>query len=256
MPPPATTPPSNVPVRDDSARDLLTAELRGEVHALRRIRDGEARRLEARIADLERLVPELWRRGRRIEELEADLERESRARHDAEATTEVLRTEIEVLRRALDAERARRGPPDVEKAPAPAERSAGREARFGEDRPSGDEHTARLRRRLQELRFALEEKETRIARLARRLSALEPEDEEPDDLTRISGIGPVIAGILRDQGITGVADLAALDAAGLDRLRRLVPVYPGRIEDDRWIEQARAMVADREERRRRREGWS
>ena len=64
----------------------------------------------------------------------------------------------------------------------------------------------------------------------------------PDDLTRIKGIGPVLKGKLNGLGISTfqqVADMTSIEIARVDALLN----FPGRIERDRWIEQAKAIVA-------------
>jgi predicted flap endonuclease-1-like 5' DNA nuclease len=47
-----------------------------------------------------------------------------------------------------------------------------------------------------------------------------PSPLEPDDLKQIEGIGPKIAGILADAGITTFTELAETDAATLDKIVR------------------------------------
>ena len=62
-----------------------------------------------------------------------------------------------------------------------------------------------------------------------------------DDLTRIKGIGKVLSGKLNGLGITTfrqIADFTAEDVARLSRDLKL----PGRIEREKWIEQARSFV--------------
>ncbi len=237
-----------------SAPDPAVVELRNEIEAMRRVRDGEARRLEARISELERLLPELWSRGRQIEELTARLEEEQSGRLAAEKSAAIFSEEIAVLRQALAAEHERVARlSGMSDRVAPADPYRVWERRFRERLEAiDDDRTARLRGLISQQRIALEEKEARLAAMARRLAELEPAPAEgPDDLTEISGIGPVIAEILHDQGIAGFDDLAALTDAEAEELSKLMPVYPGRIADDRWIEQARELA---EQRRRRREG--
>jgi predicted flap endonuclease-1-like 5' DNA nuclease len=67
-------------------------------------------------------------------------------------------------------------------------------------------------------------------------------DPEPaDDLKKIKGIGPRIAGLLEELGITRYRQIAELDAEAIarinDRLR-----FRGRIEREQWVEQARRLV--------------
>jgi predicted flap endonuclease-1-like 5' DNA nuclease len=228
------------------ATDLALGELQAELESLRRVRDGEARRLEARIGELERLLPELWQRGRRITELLDELERERRARGEAEETAEIFSEEIELLRRALDDERERNtrlsggGDPS-----APADPYRVWERRFRERLEARtDDRLQRLREQAARQRVALEEKEARLIELTGILRSLVPAPG-PDDLTRISGIGPVIAGILNEHGIRSFAELADADETQLQRVSESLPVYPGRIADDRWVEQARRLADER-----------
>lgn len=50
--------------------------------------------------------------------------------------------------------------------------------------------------------------------------AASPDEHGADDLERIEGIGPKIAGVLRDAGVTTFAQLAAMDAAGIEAILR------------------------------------
>lgn len=75
--------------------------------------------------------------------------------------------------------------------------------------------------------------------------ALEAEPEpksEADELQRIRGIGPAIAGKLQARGITSFAQLAALDEAAIAELDSALDLK-GRIERDDWIGQAQALAA-------------
>jgi predicted flap endonuclease-1-like 5' DNA nuclease len=225
----------------------VLAALRAEVAALRSARDGEARRLEGRISDLERLLPEMWRRGRRIEELEKQLAAAEDARHAAEATATLFRDELKVLRTELEAERERAARLAGDRFPAlPADPYRIWERRFRERRDGAfEEERAAMSRRITAQREVIEEKEARIAYLAALVERLRP-PEGPDDLTRISGIGPAIQRILASEDITSFDQVAALTPADIRRIGALLPVYPGRIDDDRWVEQARALADERD----------
>jgi F-type H+-transporting ATPase subunit gamma len=67
---------------------------------------------------------------------------------------------------------------------------------------------------------------------------------EPDDLEDILGIGPVINGKLKEMGITTFAQVAAWTAADAARIGEQLD-FPGRIERENWIEQARTMHANK-----------
>lgn len=71
--------------------------------------------------------------------------------------------------------------------------------------------------------------------------AAQPAASSGDDLTRISGVGPVIVEKLAEQGITTFAQIAAFTADDIaaidDKLN-----FKGRIERDNWIEQAKEFM--------------
>ncbi len=67
---------------------------------------------------------------------------------------------------------------------------------------------------------------------------------EPDDLEDIVGIGPVINGKLREMGITTFEQVAAWTAADAERIGNELD-FPGRIERENWIEQARTFHAQK-----------
>lgn len=60
---------------------------------------------------------------------------------------------------------------------------------------------------------------------------------EPDDLKKISGVGPVLEGKLHDLGITKYAQVAAFTKEQIDMVDERLS-FKGRIERDNWIEQA------------------
>jgi len=64
----------------------------------------------------------------------------------------------------------------------------------------------------------------------------------PDDLTRIKGLGPKAAGQLKLLGITRFAQLGGLGTAESAALDEQMGVFRGRLERDRWIEQARYLA--------------
>jgi len=63
---------------------------------------------------------------------------------------------------------------------------------------------------------------------------------EPDDLTKIKGIGPVAAGQLAEQGITTFAQVAALSDADITRIDEAMPFSADQITD--WRDQAKALA--------------
>ena len=63
-----------------------------------------------------------------------------------------------------------------------------------------------------------------------------------DDLTRIKGIGPVLKGKLNRLGITSFQQIADFTQADIDRIDVTLD-FPGRIQRERWVEQAKAIVS-------------
>ena len=64
---------------------------------------------------------------------------------------------------------------------------------------------------------------------------------EPDDLKKISGVGPVLEGKLNDLGITKYAQVAAFTAEDIARVDDRLS-FKGRIERDDWLGQAKALA--------------
>ena len=65
---------------------------------------------------------------------------------------------------------------------------------------------------------------------------------EPDDLTNISGVGPVIVGKLEALGITTYQQVADFTPEDVERIDGELN-FKGRIERDQWISQAKALLA-------------
>ncbi len=69
--------------------------------------------------------------------------------------------------------------------------------------------------------------------------------EEGDDLTKLSGVGPVLAKKLKEAGVTSFAQIAAWtpeDVAAMDEKLS----FKGRIEREGWIEQAKKLAEGKE----------
>jgi predicted flap endonuclease-1-like 5' DNA nuclease len=114
--------------------------------------------------------------------------------------------------------------------------------------------------KLPEVKAALGDFRDRVERdawsaQARRILEGGPEDDEgesapgdaegPDDLTRIWGVGPAIARTLQELGIDSFAKIADLTEPQLGRVRDALGIFPERIEQDAWREQARRLAAER-----------
>jgi len=61
-----------------------------------------------------------------------------------------------------------------------------------------------------------------------------------NDLKLISGVGPKMEKLLHDFGITTFYHLSKLDKNGVEALNDKLEFFPGRIERDDWIGQAKA----------------
>lgn len=69
------------------------------------------------------------------------------------------------------------------------------------------------------------------------------EDHEKDDLTLINGIGPFIEKKLNDIGIYTYQQIADFDGPKIEQVTRDVAYFPGRIEKDDWVGQAKKLLA-------------
>ena len=68
-----------------------------------------------------------------------------------------------------------------------------------------------------------------------------PGSSHRDDLKEINGIGPVLEKTLNDFGIQSWEQLAELRADEVDKIDQAI-AFPGRIEREEWIEQAKTLV--------------
>lgn len=64
------------------------------------------------------------------------------------------------------------------------------------------------------------------------------------DLTRLKGLGPKVAARLAELNVTRITDLATLDDAQAAALDAQLGNFKGRMDRDKWIEQARLLNAD------------
>ena len=62
-------------------------------------------------------------------------------------------------------------------------------------------------------------------------------------VTQLKGLGPKVAARLGELGIANVGQLAALDHDAAQRLDTQLGGFSGRLERDRWVEQARFLAA-------------
>ncbi len=63
-----------------------------------------------------------------------------------------------------------------------------------------------------------------------------------DDLKVVSGIGPVMEKTLKEFDIQSWEQLAAFTAEDVAKVTEAISAFPGRIERDKWVEQAKELV--------------
>jgi len=67
--------------------------------------------------------------------------------------------------------------------------------------------------------------------------------DHPDELTRLKGVGPKLAALLNEEGITRYEQLASLDERKLAALDERLGAFKGRLTRDRVVEQARLLAS-------------
>ena len=247
------------------AKEAEAAELEAQVEAAVSTREAEVTRLQQRLAAAERAATVADERDSRIRQLEEELDRTQAALDESAEAARRWEAEAARLSQLLPVSPAAATPPAVS-SPAPdtptevpvTDAAAGEsvEAQIAraEERMATQfeeriaEATARLESRIAHQRSVLEDKEARIAYLSGRVAALEqapPPPRHPDDLKAIKGIGPALERLLNDLDILTYEDIATLAGERLEAVRRILGIYPDRIEDDEWIPQARALAARR-----------
>jgi len=70
-----------------------------------------------------------------------------------------------------------------------------------------------------------------------------PKVVAPDELTQIKGLGPKMAGLLGDLGVTSFTQIAAWSDADIDRIDAQMGNFEGRIRRDNFVEQAKLLAA-------------
>jgi len=69
-------------------------------------------------------------------------------------------------------------------------------------------------------------------------------DGEPDDLKKIKGIGPKFEGDLNAKGVYYFRQIAAWTAKDIKMVDGIIDSFPGRIERDEWVKQAKKLAKD------------
>lgn len=70
-----------------------------------------------------------------------------------------------------------------------------------------------------------------------------PGPDSKDDLTRIKGVGPKLAALLGDLGISSLAQIASWNDDEIDRIDEKLGRFQGRIRRDDWVKQAALLDA-------------
>ena len=66
--------------------------------------------------------------------------------------------------------------------------------------------------------------------------------EMPDDLTKIDGIGPYVEERLNTIGVHNYEQICKLDVSDIRIITELIEFFPGRIERDNWVGQAKSLM--------------
>jgi predicted flap endonuclease-1-like 5' DNA nuclease len=67
--------------------------------------------------------------------------------------------------------------------------------------------------------------------------------EGADDLRKIKGVGPKLAALLQEMGVTRFAQIAAWSDADIDAIDAKLGRFQGRIRRDDWVAQASLLDA-------------
>ena len=210
-------------------------------------------RLQQTEALLERQKAEFVAAQNRLAALETRLEEALAARDRLEAELAEARSSASGPSAAVrTAPGASLPPPTVAapgtvRAPGPAEELRRLEARLAM-LPAGSSARALLLKQRAELVARLEQPPVPVAPPPPPAPPLPPAaarpSPPPDDLKLIKGIGPVLEKKLHAMGIRTFADLAALSPERVKEIDEAIE-FPGRVERERWIEQAKELLARR-----------
>ena len=89
------------------------------------------------------------------------------------------------------------------------------------------------------------QKSTSQSTTSERLPAAKTGKDEKDDLKVIKGIGPGIEKKLNQQGIYSYRQISEFTPDYIKELTEAILFFPGRIERDRWVEQASKLYLDK-----------
>lgn len=103
-------------------------------------------------------------------------------------------------------------------------------------------------KKLHETEMELEEKEELLKRISERKHLIdytsigEAKEEEKDDLKMISGIGPYIEEQLHTLEIYTYEQISKFTKKDIEAVTEAIEFFPGRIERDEWVAQAKELV--------------
>ena len=211
----------------DTKADLESAaararDLEGKINTVATEKEAEIQRLAGAAAGSEELAAELADRDDRLAKAEAELSELRTARAGWSVAAEENRGKIAGLESQLAAR-------DAEIARLEADLAA----------QPGDGPGAEAPQTL----FAVDAAVPATASWQQGVTALgTPGDDHRDDLRVINGVGKKLQKVLNGFGIQSWEQVAALTAEEVERVDDALN-FPGRIERDQWVEQARDLVA-------------
>lgn len=83
------------------------------------------------------------------------------------------------------------------------------------------------------------------AALSKARSSSQPPPPPSEDLKQVRGIGPKFEKLLRADGVTGIAQIAAWSESEVDEIARRMGVNPERIRREDWVGSAKLLLASR-----------
>ncbi|MGX5826737.1 proton-conducting membrane transporter [Mesorhizobium sp. 43Arga] len=219
---------------------FIWGRLRGELDSLRGDLDRTRSERDRLRADGDRLTGELNACGK----TRADLERQLR---DAQASTGGAKAASQPPAALMSTPAAASAPAAAKAAPAkpaakaaPAKATAAKPAAAKAAAPAKPAASKPAASAASTAKSAAAPKPAAAKKAAP--PAAKPAVGKSDNLRRLIGIGPVNEKLLKAQGVTTFAQIAAWTAADIKRIEDVMN-FDGRIARERWIEQAKLLAA-------------
>ena len=195
---------------------------------------------------------------REVERKAAEIERlkvEKAARIEREAAEKAARIEREAAEMAAEAKKLLRKKAEERKRRLEEEEKASQEARekAASREEAMEEEIAERRSKLEELGEEERRKEKAMLRIAERMKKIDfgkigfATHADKDDLEEIEGIGSFIEEKLNSLGIYKFSQISRMDSDLVDKVNEAIEFFPGRIERDRWVDQAKVLAANQQE---------